>query len=121
MRVRSIGVPSLSTASPRVSLLPLCEEFGAHLRYDFEGTSLDTLREMVVMGTGITFLPGLYVRREILADPNLKVLELHGRSLYRHVGVVWRKSSALQSEYDQLARFFAKAVEGELADLIKPV
>ncbi len=52
----------------------LCQECGARLRYDFEGTSLDTLREMVVMGLGVTFLPGLYVRREIFADPNVKVL-----------------------------------------------
>lgn len=100
-------------------IVVLCEEFGARLRYDFEGTSLDTLREMVLMGLGLTFLPGLYVRREILSDPNLKVLELHGRSLYRHVGLVWRKSSALQSNYEQLAQFFTKAIEAELADLLK--
>lgn len=101
-------------------VVALCEEFGARLRYEFEGTSLDTLREMVVMGLGVTFLPGLYVRREILADPNLKVLELEGRSLYRHVGIVWRKSSALQTSYEKLARFFGKAVERELADFTGP-
>mgnify|MGYP003384624914 FL=1 len=100
-------------------VVALCEEFGAHLRYDYEGTSLDTLREMVVMGMGMTFLPGLYVRREIYSDPNLKVLELHGRAMYRTVGIVWRKSSALQSSYERLASFFGKAVERELADLIK--
>lgn len=98
-------------------VVALCEEFGARLRYEFEGTSLDTLREMVVMGLGITFLPGLYVRREILTDSNLKVLQLHGRAIYRHVGIVWRKSSPLQPSYEQLAGFFSKAVESELADL----
>lgn len=97
----------------------LCEEFGARLRYDFEGTSLDTLREMVVMGLGMTFLPGLYVRREIMTDPSLKVLELHGRAVYRHIGIVWRKSSALQSSYEQIAGFFAKAMEREAADLTR--
>ncbi len=102
-------------------VVALCEEFGARLRYEFEGTSLDTLREMVVMGLGITFLPGLYVRREILSDPNLKVLELHGRAIYRHVGIVWRKSSPLQASYEQIAGFFSQAVESELADLTKTV
>ncbi len=97
----------------------LCEEFGARLRYDFEGTSLDTLREMVVMGLGMTFLPGLYVRREIMSDPSLKVLELHGRAVYRHIGIVWRKSSALQQSYEQIAGFFAKAMEKEAADLTR--
>ncbi len=99
----------------------LCEEFGARLRYDFEGTSLDTLREMVVMGLGMTFLPGLYVRREIMTDPSLKVLELHGRALYRHVGMVWRKASALQASHEKLAQFFATAIEREIADVIKVV
>ena len=98
-------------------VVALCEEFGAKLRYDFEGTSLDTLREMVVMGMGITFLPGLYVRREITTDPSLKVLHLQGRSIYRHVGMVWRKSSTLQSTYGRIAEFFAAAVERELGDL----
>ena len=100
-------------------VVALCEEFGARLRYEYEGTSLDTLREMVVMGMGMTFLPGLYVRREILTDPNLKVLELHGRAIYRHVGMVWRRSSAVQSSYEELAVFFGKTVERDLADLIK--
>lgn len=97
----------------------LCQECGARLRYDFEGTSLDTLREMVVMGLGVTFLPGLYVRREIFSDPNLKVLVLHGRAVNRHVGIVWRKSSVLQKSYENLAHFFGKALERELADLTR--
>lgn len=99
-------------------IVALCEEYGARLRYDFEGTSLDTLREMVMMGLGVTFLPGLYVRREILSDPDLKVIELHGRSIFRNVGIVWRKSSSLQGAYEHLTRFFAGAVERELADLM---
>jgi LysR family hydrogen peroxide-inducible transcriptional activator len=100
-------------------VVALCEEFGARLRYDFEGTSLDTLREMVMMGLGVTFLPGLYVRREIMTDPHLKVIELHGRSIYHNIGIAWRKSSALQSSYEQLATFFRNAVETELADLAR--
>ncbi len=102
-------------------IVSLCEELGARLRYDFEGTSLDTLREMVLMGLGVTFLPGLYVRREIINDPNFKVLDIHGRSIYRHVGMVWRRSSLLQESYGQLAQFFGKAVEGELTALARQV
>jgi LysR family hydrogen peroxide-inducible transcriptional activator len=98
-------------------VVALCEELGARLRYDFEGTSLDTLREMVMMGLGVTFLPGLYVRREIVADPNLKVIALHGRSIHLNVGIAWRRSSALQSSYERLAAFFRQAVETELSDL----
>lgn len=92
----------------------LCLEYGAKLRYEFEGTSLDTLREMVMMGLGITFLPGLYVRREIIGDPNLKLLTIRGRALHRTVGMVWRKTSAQQASYLKLAEFFKSAVTDQL-------
>jgi len=96
----------------------LCVEFGARLRFDFAGTSLDTLREMVVMGLGITFLPGLYVRREIVDDPNLRLLEIKGRTLYRTVGMAWRRTSAQQASYVKLAGFFGEAIAGEFTDLL---
>jgi LysR family hydrogen peroxide-inducible transcriptional activator len=96
------------------AVLSLCAELGANLRYDFEGTSLDTLREMVVMGLGVTFLPGLYVQREIVADPYLATLAIEGRSVYRHVGMAWRKTSARQSDYEKLAAFFRKTIRGSI-------
>ena len=82
--------------------LALCEEFGANLRLDYEGTSLDTLREMVAMGLGITFLPGLYVRSELSRGGGVKTLELEGRSVYRTIGLAWRKSSQRQENYQKL-------------------
>ena len=88
----------------------LCTEFGANLRFDFEGTSLATLREMVVMGLGVTFLPGLYVQREIDGDPSLRTIAIEGRAIYRTVGMVWRKSSAFQEDYERLADFFRQSV-----------
>ena len=47
----------------------LCEEYDAHVLRDYEGTSLDAVRQMVVMGMGIAFLPALYVRSEIHQPP----------------------------------------------------
>ena len=63
------------------------------------------------MGMGITFLPGLYVRREIVNDPSLKVFELQGRAIYRTVGMAWRKSSARRESFEKLAKFFREAME----------
>ncbi|MDX2257506.1 MAG: LysR substrate-binding domain-containing protein [Hyphomicrobiaceae bacterium] len=88
----------------------LCLELGARLRYEFEGTSLDTLREMVVMGLGVTFLPGLYARREIVDDPSLKLMTIRGRAIHRTVGMVWRKTSAQQASYRRLSEYFKAAV-----------
>lgn len=93
-------------------VVALCVEAGARIRYDFEGTSVDMLREMVVMGLGITFMPGLYVRSELLRDPNVKTLRLRERSIHRTIGMVWRKSSAHQADYAKLASFFRTTIEG---------
>ena len=46
----------------------LCNEFGARLSHDFEGTSLDTIRLMVGMGMGMSFMPTVYVLSEVFKD-----------------------------------------------------
>ena len=93
------------------SVQVLCEEAGAKLRFDFEGTSLDMLREMVIMGLGITFMPGLYVGRELLNDPDLRVLTIADRPLHRAISMAWRKTSARKAPYQELAGYFKSAVQ----------
>lgn len=95
--------------------IDLCKATGARLRYDFEGTSLDMLREMVVMGLGVTFMPGLYVHSELLQDKDVRVLDISDKNLYRVIAMAWRKASARQEMYEQLAQFFKKMVEATLA------
>jgi LysR family transcriptional regulator, hydrogen peroxide-inducible genes activator len=100
-------------------VIALCEEFGARLRHDYEGTSLDMVREMVITGLGITFMPGLYVRRELSRDRSLAVLELKGRSLYRMIGMAWRKSSARQKSFELIATLIRDLVASEFKDLLR--
>ncbi len=88
----------------------LCADVGARLLSDYEGTSLDTLREMVGMGMGLSFLPGLYVRSNLRQDPSIKVTELSGAPIFRMIGMVWRKSSARGNEFSTLADYFRKAI-----------
>lgn len=89
----------------------LCKDAGARLRFDFEGTSLDMLREMVVMGLGIAFMPGLYVRSELSRDENVSTLEIRDRQLYRTIGMAWRATSARRETFVQLAEFFKGTVD----------
>lgn len=88
------------------SVRVLCSEAGARLRYDFEGTSLDMLREMVIMGLGITFMPGLYAARELVNDPAIAVLRLQDRPVDRTILMGWRKASARQNAFMEMAEFF---------------
>lgn len=94
--------------------IDLCKATGARLRYDFEGTSLDMLREMVVMGLGITFMPGLYVKSELIHDKGVRIIDIKDRNLYRTIGMAWRKSSAQRETYERLADFFKGMVEANL-------
>lgn len=83
----------------------LCNETGAHLSRDYEGTSLDALRQMVAMGMGLTFLPALYVRSEIdgRAAEDVVTRPFRGRRFSRSVGLVWRKSAGAEVAYSRLA------------------
>ncbi len=91
----------------------LCDEVGAKLMSDYEGTSLDTLREMVGMGMGLSFLPGLYVQSSLSQDTTIKVSAVSGAPIYRTVGLVWRKSSVRKQEFQILANHFRDAVRRE--------
>jgi len=81
----------------------LCERLGANVRRDFEGTSLDTLRHMVVMGMGIAFLPSLYVASEIRGGDELKVTDLHGDAISRVHAMAWRTTSPARNLFRELA------------------
>lgn len=98
--------------------LLLCEECGTKLQFDYEGTSLDALREMVATGLGVALMPGLYVRSMLVQDTSLKTLELQGRSVRRTIGMVWRKTSPLLEAFEQLAAVFKGKIELEFPDFV---
>ncbi len=99
------------------AVIALCAEFGAKLRYDYEGTSLDTLREMVAMDLGITFLPGLYVKSIAGRDSGISILKIERRNVYRTVGLLWRRATARQDQYQELAEMLRDLAEAELRDV----
>jgi LysR family hydrogen peroxide-inducible transcriptional activator len=108
-RQRGPGRPDVLSLSPAYTLheqiSALCDETGAQLSRDYEGTSLDALRQMAAMGMGLTFLPALYVRSEIDARPAGDVLTrpFRGRRFSRSIGLVWRKNSGAAPAFDRLA------------------
>ena len=82
----------------------LCVETGAHLSRDYEGTSLDALRQMVAMNMGLTFLPALYVESEIAGRArDVVVRPFRGRRFSRSIGLVWRSASGAGPGYERLA------------------
>lgn len=88
----------------------LCKKFDAKLLRDFEGTSLDSIRQMVQMGMGAAFLPALYVRSEIKNKNKLKVIKIEGESIYRDNILCWRDTSPLKSFYKDLSLFLKEVI-----------
>jgi len=101
----------------------LCERLDAHVLRDYEGTSLDTLRQMVVMGMGIAFLPAMYIRSEIHRPRELRVASVHGEEIYRRHALAWRKTfpgGALFNEIsDEIRALVARDLSDELTLLSK--
>jgi len=96
----------------------LCEEYGSTLLRDYEGTSLDALRQMVGMGMGVTFLPALYVHSEIHARSEIVVKSLEDKSFSRSVGLVWRKSAGRATAFRQVAEVIRDVAARKFKDIV---
>lgn len=99
-------------------VMQICGQIGAELRRDYEGTSLDTLRQMVVMGMGAAFLPGLYIHSEIHNPSALHVCEIAGEPIVREHLLAWRNTSPSRVFFRKLAKEIRELV---LTNLSKAV
>ena len=89
----------------------LCNRYHAHLLRDYEGTSLDSIRQMVYMEMGVAILPALYIRSEIAERDELAVVSIAGENMYRTHALAWRDTTPMRSFYRTLGEFFQKMVE----------
>jgi LysR family transcriptional regulator, hydrogen peroxide-inducible genes activator len=78
----------------RDQALDICSGTGAHEKQDFRATSLETLRQMVAAGVGITLLPELAGRGAYGAARGVVIRPFAKPVPTRTIGAVWRKSSA---------------------------
>lgn len=86
----------------RDQALDVCRLAGADER-DFRATSLETLRQMVASGVGITLLPVLAVQPPVPASPDIRLLPFEGEPPHRRIALVWRRSSAMGDFLMQVA------------------
>jgi LysR family transcriptional regulator, hydrogen peroxide-inducible genes activator len=77
----------------RDQALEVCSRVDIREPEDFRATSLETLRQMVVAGLGITLLPELAVESPFGSQRGLTIRQFAKPAPSRIVGAVWRKSS----------------------------
>lgn len=78
----------------RDQALDVCSMVNVKETEDYRATSLETLRQMVAAGLGITLLPELATRGPFGSGHGLTVKSFAKPIPSRTVGAVWRKSSA---------------------------
>ena len=77
----------------RDQALDICSGTDIHEKQDFRATSLETLRQMVAAGHGITLLPELAAETPVGTARGLRIKPFGRPAPSRTIGAVWRKST----------------------------
>nr|WP_321441758.1 LysR substrate-binding domain-containing protein [uncultured Hyphomonas sp.] len=93
----------------------LAEAAGAHVSTEYEGTSLDAIRQMAGMGAGIAIVPSLYAVMEANKDPHQIVRPIDHPLARRQISLVWRAGSPLEQNIQKLGLVFRDVAADLLA------
>jgi LysR family hydrogen peroxide-inducible transcriptional activator len=86
----------------RDQALEVCARAGTRDPQDFRATSLETLRQMVATGAGITLLPELAGRGAYRNARGVVLRPFARPAPVRHIGALWRKSTPRRVAIDAL-------------------
>ena len=92
----------------RDQALSVCQLAGAEERSGFRATSLETLRQMVAAGVGMTLLPELSVRPPVAQSPDIALLRFTDPVPSRKIAMFWRRSTALGDFLPEVAEQFRR-------------
>jgi LysR family hydrogen peroxide-inducible transcriptional activator len=91
----------------RDQALAVCQLAGASERTGFRATSLETLRQMVAAGVGITLLPELAVQPPVSTSDDVKILHFREPVPRREIAMFWRETTAYPEFLPKLAAVMA--------------
>lgn len=94
----------------------ICITLQAELLEDYEGTSLDSLRQMCGSGLGFAILPELYLRSEVGGEDMVKRLKPEGWAATRSIAAVWRDGAAFADNYRLIADVVVEQARKILAE-----
>ncbi len=97
----------------RDQALEVCSRVDVREAEDFRATSLETLRQMVIAGLGITLLPELAVDAPFGSQRGLTVRQFAKPAPSRTVGAVWRKSSTRTAAIRELCKVVQTTLAGK--------
>jgi len=99
----------------------ICLELKATVMREYEGTSLDTLRQMAGSNIGLALLPELYLRSEVGGEDMVRRLEIQDWKASRTIAAIWRHGSAYAQSYGMIARAIADKAHATLSTPIDKI
>ena len=93
--------------------LSVCSRIRLNQEQDYRATSLETLRQMVAAGHGITLLPELAAAAPVGTARGLKIKPFARPAPVRTIGAVWRKSTTRGKAIDAVIATIRAAMKGE--------
>jgi LysR family hydrogen peroxide-inducible transcriptional activator len=92
----------------RDQALEVCAHVGTE-EQAFRATSLETLRQMVAAGLGLTLLPGLAAQGPFAEAPGLAVRPFVSPAPHRMIGAAWRRTSSRGEAIAAVCELIAQA------------
>ena len=99
----------------RDQALDVCARAKLQEKQDFRATSLETLRQMVASGSGITLLPQLAASGAYGNARGVVTLPFTNPVPVRHIGAVWRKTSARGRAIEAVCELISDAAGKQVA------
>jgi len=87
----------------RDQALEVCSKVGLETKENFRATSLETLRQMIKAGTGITFMPEIAISK---GETGIKYIPFKKPIPTRTIALVWRKTTNREKLLKTIASFF---------------
>lgn len=95
----------------RDQALEVCSRVQVSEAHDYRATSLETLRQMVAAGHGITLLPELAAETPVGTARGLRVKQFTKPAPVRTIGAVWRKSTTRAPAIDAIVATIRNAMK----------
>lgn len=96
----------------RDQALDVCQVAGASERVGFRATSLETLRQMVSAGVGVTLLPELSVQPPVPAIDEVVVRPFAEPVPHRDIAMLWRPTSVYRDLFPEVAQVVRELADG---------
>jgi LysR family hydrogen peroxide-inducible transcriptional activator len=89
----------------RDQALSVCQLHGLSEEQDVRATGLETLRQMVKAGTGITFMPKIAMHAD---DPGIRYIPFAQPVPHRTIGLVWRKTTTRRRVIEEITHLLQR-------------